>query len=249
MRSFFPQPSGLTVREIVELTGAVPRDGARARYRRHRHRGARSGAVVRPRVMPTTPNISTGSRRRAPAFASPPTGFAEHAPAALTVLRTAQPFRDFVVVARQALSGFASAAPAVRHRRRGAGRDRAPDGGDRGRRDDRSRRGDRPARGDRRGDRDRRDRGDRSGRADRPRLLGRSGRLDHACADRRQRHAARRLPHRTGRLPLPSERQGARQGSAARPRHHPGQRRDRRQHRHRPRRHGRHRDRRGDQDR
>ena len=43
--------------------------------------------------------------------------------------------------------------------------------------------------------------------------------------------------------------QGPRQGSAARPRHHPGQRRDRRQHHDRPRRQRRHRDRRGHQDR
>ena len=29
MRTFFLQPSSLTVRQIVDLTGAVPRDGAR----------------------------------------------------------------------------------------------------------------------------------------------------------------------------------------------------------------------------
>ncbi len=88
--------------------------------------------------------------------------------------------------------------------------------------DDRPGRGDRPARGDRFGDRDRRDRGDRAGRSDRPRLLGRSGRLDHACADRRQRHrctpaaASGRTGSATTRAPRATSRFRSSAGSSSR---------------------------------
>ena len=236
MRTLLPAAVGADRSRDRGLDRRRCRATAPGSMRDYRHRRARSGGAS-DLVHATTPNISIGSRRRAQGVCLTTDRFAEQAPPALNVLFTKQPFRDFVVVCAQAFSGCTAPAPAVRHRRRGAGRHRASGGRDRGRRDDRSRRGDRPARGDRFGHRDRRDCGDRAGRSDRPRLLGRSGRLGDACADRRQRHPARRLPHRPGRLPLPSERQGPRQGAAARPRHHPGQCRDRRQHHHRSRRH------------
>ena len=72
--------------------------------------------------------------------------FAAQAPAALTVLRTAQPFRDFVAVARKLFPDALRPRSLFESRRRGAGRHRASDGGDRGRRDHRPGRGDRPAR-------------------------------------------------------------------------------------------------------
>jgi UDP-3-O-[3-hydroxymyristoyl] glucosamine N-acyltransferase len=100
MNTFFPQPSGLTVREIAELTGAVPRDGARldavvtnvAALDR-----ARSTDLV---FMDNVKYLAQMAATRAGVcFASE--RFAEQAPASLTVLRTAQPFRDFVTVSRK----------------------------------------------------------------------------------------------------------------------------------------------------
>ena len=168
--------------------GRRPARRRAARCRRHRHRGARSGAVRPTWCSWTTPSISTALAATRAGVCLTTDRFAEQAPAALTVLRTAQPFRDFVVVSRKLFPD------ALRPRSLFDAEGVAPgaivhptaeieDGVD-----DRPRRGDRSARGDRFGDRDRRDRRDRPGRSDRPRLLGRSGRLDHACADRRQRH-------------------------------------------------------------
>ena len=109
--------------------------------------------------------------------------------------------------------------------------------------------GDRAGGGDRRRHRDRRQRGDRPGRAHRPQLLDRRRRDPHARADRRPRDHPSGLPDRPGRFRLPARPQGPDQGAADRPGHHPGRRRDRRQHHDRPRRQPRHRDRRGHQDR
>ena len=99
MAQFFPQPSGMTVREIAALTGAVPRDGARldhvvtgiAALER-----ARSGdltfldnAKFLDRLAATRAGVCLTSEN-----------FAAHAPKTLIVLRSAEPFRDFVAVAR-----------------------------------------------------------------------------------------------------------------------------------------------------
>jgi len=100
MRSFFPQASGLTVREIVDLTGAVPREGAAldtvvsgiAALDRARSSDLvyADNAKYSDRLAATRAGVCLTTDR-----------LAEHAPGALTVLRTAQPFRDFVVVTRR----------------------------------------------------------------------------------------------------------------------------------------------------
>jgi UDP-3-O-[3-hydroxymyristoyl] glucosamine N-acyltransferase len=100
MSTFFPQPSGLTVREIADLTGAVPREGARLDI-------VVTGVAALDRARPSDLVFMDNAKYLAP-LAATRAGvcfandhFAEQAPAALTVLRTAQPFRDFVVVSRK----------------------------------------------------------------------------------------------------------------------------------------------------
>ena len=100
MRTFFPQASALTVREIVELTRAVPRDGARLD-------GVVTGIAALDRAG-ASDLVYADSAKYLDRLAATRAGvclttdrFAEQAPAALTVLFTAQPFRDFVVVSRK----------------------------------------------------------------------------------------------------------------------------------------------------
>lgn len=104
MAQFFPQPSGLTVREIVELTGAVPRDGGR-------FDGVISGiaALERARYSDLT---FVDSDKNLDRLALTGAGvcltnerLAGRAPAGLTVLVTPEPFRDFVTVARRLYPG------------------------------------------------------------------------------------------------------------------------------------------------
>lgn len=100
MSRFFPQPAALTVREIVELTGAVAR------------------GAVRPAAVVTGIAALDHARRSDLTFidsvkhlgrlAATRAGLclataslAEQAPSALAVLVTAEPFRDFVTVARK----------------------------------------------------------------------------------------------------------------------------------------------------
>jgi UDP-3-O-[3-hydroxymyristoyl] glucosamine N-acyltransferase len=100
MRTFFPPASGLTVREIVELTGAVPRDGARldavvtgiAALDRARSSDLVYADSVKylDRLAATRAGVCLTTER-----------FAEQAPPTLTVLCTARPLRDFVVVSRR----------------------------------------------------------------------------------------------------------------------------------------------------
>ena len=100
MKTFFLQPSSLTVREIANLTGAVPRDGARldlvvtgiAALDR-----ARSSDLV---YMDNTKYGDRLATTRGGACLTTDR-FAKHAPSEVTVLCTAQPFRDFVVVSRK----------------------------------------------------------------------------------------------------------------------------------------------------
>jgi UDP-3-O-[3-hydroxymyristoyl] glucosamine N-acyltransferase len=100
MNTFFPQPSGLTVREIADLTGAVPRDGARldlvVTNVAALDRARPSDLAFMDNVKYLDPLAAT---RAGVCFTTE--RFAEAAPAALTVLRTAQPFRDFVAVSRK----------------------------------------------------------------------------------------------------------------------------------------------------
>jgi UDP-3-O-[3-hydroxymyristoyl] glucosamine N-acyltransferase len=99
MSTFFPPSSGLTVRQIADLTGAAPRDGARldtvvtsvAALDR-----ARPSDLV---FMDHVKYLGALTATRAGVCLANDR-FAEQAPVSLTVLRTAQPFRDFVVIAR-----------------------------------------------------------------------------------------------------------------------------------------------------
>jgi UDP-3-O-[3-hydroxymyristoyl] glucosamine N-acyltransferase len=100
MNPFFPQPAGLTVREIGELTGAVVRSGGRLDI-------VISGIAALEQARPFDLTF-IDSVKYADHLAATRAGvcmaterFAEQAPAALTVLVTANPFRDFVTVARR----------------------------------------------------------------------------------------------------------------------------------------------------
>jgi len=100
MNTFFPQPRGLTVGEIAELTGAVPRDGARLDL-------LITGVAALDQARPAD-LVFVDQAKYAGMLASTRAGvcfvderFSAKAPASLTVLRTAQPFRDFVVVLRK----------------------------------------------------------------------------------------------------------------------------------------------------
>ena len=86
-------------------------------------------------------------------------------------------------------------------------------------------------------------------REDRARLHHRPQGIDRPCVDRRSRHHPCRLLHRPGRVRLFDGPEGAPQGAAGRPRHHPGRRRNRRRDGDRPRRDPRYGDWRGHQDR
>ena len=100
LRPFFQQPSGLTVREIAALTGAKPRDPARLD-------GVVSGIAALERARPYDLTFLDGAKhldRMATTGAGvclTTESFAKRAPATLTVLLTAEPFRDFVAVARK----------------------------------------------------------------------------------------------------------------------------------------------------
>ncbi len=100
MSRFFPQPSGLSVREIVALTGAVPRQGARLD-------GVVSGISTLERAQPSdlvfadSPKYSSHLAATRGGVCLTTERLAEGAPASLCVLHTPHPFRDFVVVARK----------------------------------------------------------------------------------------------------------------------------------------------------
>ncbi len=100
MIQFFPQPSGLTVREIVGLTGAVPRGGAR-------FDGVIIGIAALERARPSDLTF-IDNEKNLDRLATTAAGIcltserlAARAPAGLAVLITAEPFRDFVTVARR----------------------------------------------------------------------------------------------------------------------------------------------------
>src|SRR4051794_40473691 len=100
MRTFFPPASGLTASEIAELTGAVPRHGARldvvvtgiAALDRARAFDLvyADNAKYLDRLTATRAGVCLTTD-----------SLAEQAPPTLTVLSTAQPFRDFVMVSRK----------------------------------------------------------------------------------------------------------------------------------------------------
>jgi UDP-3-O-[3-hydroxymyristoyl] glucosamine N-acyltransferase len=100
MSRFFPQPSGLSVREIAALTGAVPRQGTQLDC-------IVSGIATIERARPSD-LIFIDSPKYADRLAETCGGvcltterLAERAPLSLCVLHTPNPFRDFVVVARE----------------------------------------------------------------------------------------------------------------------------------------------------
>jgi UDP-3-O-[3-hydroxymyristoyl] glucosamine N-acyltransferase len=99
-RPFFPQPPGLTVREIVALTGAEPRDGAKLD-------GVINGIAALDRAR-ATDLVFLDTSKYLDRLAGTRAGlcitterFAQSAPASLTVLRSKEPFRDFVAVSRR----------------------------------------------------------------------------------------------------------------------------------------------------
>jgi UDP-3-O-[3-hydroxymyristoyl] glucosamine N-acyltransferase len=97
---FFTEPSSLTAGEIAGLTGAAPRPGARLD-------AVVKGIAALDRARPTD-IVFLDSDRHAGRLATTRAAvclttesLAKHAPAKLTVLVTAEPFRDFVTVARK----------------------------------------------------------------------------------------------------------------------------------------------------
>jgi UDP-3-O-[3-hydroxymyristoyl] glucosamine N-acyltransferase len=97
---FVQQPTGLTAGEIAALTGASPRKGARLDVRV-------SGIAVAEQARPSDlvfidheKHLDRLKTTRA-AVCLTTEKFAARAPAPLTVLCTAEPFRDFVAVARK----------------------------------------------------------------------------------------------------------------------------------------------------
>jgi len=100
MTQFFPRPKALTVRDIAALTGAVPRDGADLD-----HAVAGIAALDRARscdlVFIDSPKYIDRLAGTRAGVCLVPDRLAEGAPATLNVLRTKQPFRDFVTVARK----------------------------------------------------------------------------------------------------------------------------------------------------
>jgi UDP-3-O-[3-hydroxymyristoyl] glucosamine N-acyltransferase len=97
---FFNQPSGLTVGEIAALTGASPRPGARLDAV---VKGIAALELARPTDIVFLDSEEHAKRLAATRAAVCLTtgNLAKHAPAKLTVLVTAEPFRDFVTVARK----------------------------------------------------------------------------------------------------------------------------------------------------
>jgi UDP-3-O-[3-hydroxymyristoyl] glucosamine N-acyltransferase len=100
MSQFFAPPAGMTVREIAELTGAKPRDGAQLG-------GVIRGIAAIERARPSdlvyvdrAKFLDRLAATRA-GFCLTTEEFAKAAPRGLSVLQTADPFRDFVIVARQ----------------------------------------------------------------------------------------------------------------------------------------------------
>ncbi len=99
MPQFFPQPSRMTVRTIVEITGAEPRTGALLD-------GVVTGIASPERARPSDLTFVDNDKyldRLAASRAGACLTTAElagRAPAGLSVLVTAEPFRDFVTVAR-----------------------------------------------------------------------------------------------------------------------------------------------------
>jgi UDP-3-O-[3-hydroxymyristoyl] glucosamine N-acyltransferase len=99
-QTFLPQPTGLTVREIAALTGAVPREGAKLNC-------LISGVAALDRARPSD-LVFLDSAKYLDRLAGTRAGvcitterFAQSAPAGLSVLRSAEPFRDFVTISRK----------------------------------------------------------------------------------------------------------------------------------------------------
>ena len=98
MSQFFSQPSGMTVAEIVALTGAVPRDGVRL--------GGRISGIASLDSARGTDAVFMDRSKFVERLKGTHAGvcftterFAPSAPATSTVLLSKEPFRDFVMVA------------------------------------------------------------------------------------------------------------------------------------------------------
>src|SRR5262249_14654988 len=100
MTDFFTRPAGLSVSEIADLTGAKPRDGAKLD-------GIVSGVAALDRARPTDLAFMDSAKyvdslsRTSAGVCLTTERFAERAPTGTAVLLTAEPFRDFVAVARK----------------------------------------------------------------------------------------------------------------------------------------------------
>ena len=100
MNPFFPPPTGISVREIAALTGASAPDGSALDR-------VVSGIAALERARPAD-IVYVDSAKHVGALAATGAGvcltsekFEARAPATLIVLRSKQPFRDFVTVARK----------------------------------------------------------------------------------------------------------------------------------------------------
>src|SRR5947208_33429 len=96
---FVPQPAGLTAGEIAALTGAAPRSGARLDARVTGIAALEQAGPSDVVFVDSEKHLDRLKTTRA-AVCLTTEKLASGAPAALTVLCTAEPFRDFVTVAR-----------------------------------------------------------------------------------------------------------------------------------------------------
>src|ERR1700744_5704538 len=100
MSRFVPQPVGLSVREIVALTGAVPRPGARLDFIVSGIAAVEGGQPA-DLVFADRPKYSDRLAATLGGVCLTTERHAVSAPPSLCVLQTPNPFRDFVTVARK----------------------------------------------------------------------------------------------------------------------------------------------------
>ena len=201
MNPFFPPPSGISVREIAALTGATPRDDAALD-----RMVSGIAALERARAADI---VYVDSAKHVAALAATGAGvcltsdkFEARAPTTLIVLRSKQPFRDFVTVARKLYPDALKPTSLFDGDAVGPGANVHPTAEieDGVTIDPGAVIGPRAAIGG--GTTIGGQCGDRTGRADRPRRLGRSGREHRACVDRRNVIIHAGCRYRSGRLPL-----------------------------------------------
>jgi UDP-3-O-[3-hydroxymyristoyl] glucosamine N-acyltransferase len=95
---FFKRPAGLTIGEIARITGALPRDGTRLDQRVTDIAPLDRAGPSDLAFLDNAKHTATLAKTRAGACLTA-AEFETKAPGHLNILRTTQPFRDFVVVA------------------------------------------------------------------------------------------------------------------------------------------------------